>query len=108
MSDLDNTPNGEFEDEGSVSIRDLVEKPKMYRVLMHNDHFTTMEFVVEVLIAVFHKNEGEAYQIMMNIHQRGVGICGVFTFDIARTKINDVHKRAREKGHPLRCSYEEA
>ncbi|HNX57504.1 MAG TPA: ATP-dependent Clp protease adaptor ClpS [Spirochaetota bacterium] len=80
----------------------------MFRVLMHNDHYTTMEFVVDTLISVFRKNESEAYQIMMSVHTKGVGVCGTYTFDIARTKIAEVHKRAREKGYPLRCSYEEA
>jgi ATP-dependent Clp protease adaptor protein ClpS len=108
MGDYEGIPGGGLEDEGFVSTSETIEIPRLYRVLMHNDHYTTMDFVVEMLMKVFRKEEAEAYQIMMNIHTAGVGMCGVFTYDIARTKINDVHMRAREKGFPLRCSYEEA
>lgn len=106
MADHDNGTSREIE--GGLATHDKTEVPRMFRVLMHNDHYTTMEFVVDTLISVFRKNEGEAYQIMMSVHTKGVGICGTYTFDIARTKIAEVHKRAREKGYPLRCSYEEA
>jgi ATP-dependent Clp protease adaptor protein ClpS len=106
MGDTDQTPGRDFQD--GLATRDEVVTPKLYRVLMHNDHYTTMEFVIDVLINVFRKTEADAYQIMMQIHNSGVGICGVFTLDIAKTKISEVHRRAREKGHPLRCSYEEA
>ena len=94
--------------ESDLSTKETVDMPKMYRVTMHNDHYTTMEFVVEVLMDVFHRTEPDAVQIMMNIHQQGSGICGVYTLDIAATKTAEVHKRARERGFPLKCSYEEA
>lgn len=84
-----------------------VETPRMYRVLMHNDHYTTMDFVVEMLVKVFHKAAAEATQIMMEIHNKGMGICGIFTYDIAVTKINQVHQKAKLQGYPLKCSYEE-
>ena len=106
MGDTERTPDRDLQDE--LATREEVVTPKLYRVLMHNDHYTTMDFVVDVLINVFRKTETEAYQIMMEIHSSGVGMCGVFTLDIAKTKIAEVHRRAREKGHPLRCSYEEA
>ena len=95
------------ETEGDLSTHDEVREPKMFRVIMHNDHYTTMEFVVETLMQVFHKDEPEAYRIMMDIHQQGAGNCGIFTLDIAMSKIAEVHRRAREKGHPLKCSHEE-
>jgi len=106
MSHPDQTPMG-IQEEG-VATKDSTDTPKMFRVLMHNDHYTTMDFVVDVLMGVFHKKEPEANQIMLAIHTKGVGVCGVYTFDIARTKIAEVHRRAGEKGYPLRCSYEEA
>jgi ATP-dependent Clp protease adaptor protein ClpS len=107
MAGFDDVPGTGSEGESSILTRDKVEMPKMYRVLLHNDHYTTMEFVVEVLMKVFRKDEPEAYKIMMDVHKKGIGVCGVYTYDIARTKVNEVHTRAREKDHPLRCSYEE-
>ena len=76
----------------------------MYRVVLHNDDYTSMEFVVEILILVFQKKPEEAVRIMMNVHQKGTGICGVYTFEVAETKVETVHSLARENGHPLRCS----
>lgn len=76
----------------------------MYRVLLHNDDYTTMEFVVEILMLVFHKKPEEAARIMMNVHQKGMGICGVYPYEIAETKVEMVHNLAREHGHPLKCS----
>jgi len=80
----------------------------MYRVVLHNDHFTTMEFVVEVLVTVFAKPAREATRIMLDVHRRGSGECGVYSFDIARTKVAQVHALARQHEFPLRCSCEEA
>ena len=105
MGELEN--NGQGELEGDLGLQDKVSEPKMYRVVMHNDHYTTMEFVIDTLVQVFRKEEPEAYRIMMQIHQQGSGICGVFTLDIALTKIAEVHRRAREKSFPLKCSHEE-
>ncbi|OHD56144.1 MAG: ATP-dependent Clp protease adaptor ClpS [Spirochaetes bacterium GWF1_49_6] len=84
------------------------QEPPLFRVLMHNDHYTTMEFVVEVLSAVFQMPEQEATLIMLDIHKKGQGLCGVFTYDIAMTKISQVHELASENGFPLRCSCEPA
>ncbi len=75
---------------------------------MHNDDYTTMDFVVSMLESVFHKSAAEANRIMLNIHYRGLGVCGVYPFDIAETKVMKVHAQARAAGHPLRCSIEEA
>lgn len=76
----------------------------MYRVLLHNDDYTTMEFVVEVLMLVFGKKANDAAKIMMNVHKEGIGICGVYPLEIAETKVETVHSMARENGHPLKCS----
>ncbi|OGR31859.1 MAG: ATP-dependent Clp protease adaptor ClpS [Desulfuromonadales bacterium GWD2_61_12] len=81
-------------------------EPGRFRVLMHNDDYTTMEFVVQVLQKVFHKTTTEANQIMLSIHFRGVGVCGLYPYDIAETKVDRVHVLAREAGFPLRCSLE--
>ena len=82
--------------------------PPLFRVLMHNDDYTTMEFVIEVLRDVFHKPATEAEKIMLTIHFQGVGDCGTFPFAIAETKADQVRLRARKSGFPLRCSLEEA
>lgn len=82
-------------------------RPLRFNVFMHNDDYTTMEFVVQVLETVFHKPSTEANQIMLNIHFKGVGLCGAYPFDIAETKVDRVHSLAREAGFPLRCSLEE-
>lgn len=81
--------------------------PPLYRVLMHNDDYTTMEFVVSVLESIFHFQPTEANRIMLQIHMSGVGVCGTFPFDIAETKVQQVHLRARQEEHPLKCSMEE-
>lgn len=87
--------------------RDETQHPPMYRVLLHNDDYTTMEFVVEILMYIFNKSPETAAKIMMNVHQKGVGVCGVYTHEIAETKVNAVHNLARESGFPLRCSMEQ-
>jgi len=85
-----------------------VRKPKMYRVILHNDDYTSMEFVVNVLMSIFNKGEQEATKIMLDVHNKGKGECGVYTLDIAATKVKQVHYEAQKQGFPLRCSYEEA
>jgi ATP-dependent Clp protease adaptor protein ClpS len=75
-------------------------------VLMHNDNYTTMEFVVLMLEAVFHKPAAEAERIMLQVHTNGIGICGVYTAEVAETKICVVHRHAREHGFPLMCTME--
>jgi len=84
----------------------MTKRPPMFKVLLHNDHYTTMEFVVEVLQRYFHKNTAQAVEIMLNVHQNGVGTAGVYSAEIAETKIDRVHTLARKEGFPLRCSME--
>jgi len=86
----------------------VLQEPKMYRVILHNDHYTTMEFVVEVLMIIFNKPAAEATKIMLDVHKKGAGMCGVYTYDIASTKVAQVHHMAKSKEFPLKCSLEEA
>lgn len=81
-------------------------KPSMYKVLMLNDDYTPMEFVVHVLERFFNKNREEATEIMLHVHQRGVGICGVYTYEVAETKVTLVMDLARQHQHPLQCTLE--
>jgi len=103
MSDYNNP-----ETKGDVitETRDDVTEPSMYRVLLLNDDYTTMEFVVEILMLVFSKSVEEATQIMLNVHRIGVGLCGVYTYEVAETKVETVHALAKERGFPLKCSME--
>ena len=80
----------------------------MFRVLLLNDDYTPQDFVVDVLMRFFRKPEHEAVQIMLNVHHIGVGVCGVYAFEIAETKVNQVEQAAREEGHPLQCTLESA
>lgn len=85
-----------------------VQEPSLYKVLLHNDDYTTMEFVIMVLESIFHKSTGEATKIMLNVHQQGIGIAGIYTREIADTKIHIVHDLARKNEFPLKCSMERA
>jgi ATP-dependent Clp protease adaptor protein ClpS len=96
----------ELEDEVDSEIRDDVREPPMYRVLLHNDDYTTMDFVVEILMLVFNKSPEEAVNIMLNIHRKGIGLCGVYTYEVSETKVETVHAIAREHGFPLKCTME--
>jgi ATP-dependent Clp protease adaptor protein ClpS len=85
-----------------------VKLPPMYRVLLHNDDYTTMEFVVQVLQTVFHKSPADATQIMLHIHRTGIGVAGVYTCEVAETKVAVVDAMARQHEFPLKCTMEEA
>ena len=89
-----------------VRARPKTRKPAMYKVLMLNDDYTPMEFVVHVLERFFQKNRDEATQIMLHVHRRGVGVCGVFTYEVAETKVTQVMDLARQNQHPLQCTIE--
>jgi ATP-dependent Clp protease adaptor protein ClpS len=84
-----------------------VKQPKLYRVILLNDDYTTMDFVVLVLEGVFKKSPAEAVQIMLQVHNRGQGVCGIYAKQIAEAKVLQVHDRARSAGYPLRCTMEE-
>ena len=84
-----------------------VKEPPMFKVLLHNDDYTTMDFVIMVLETVFQKRAEDASIIMLNVHQKGVGVAGVYTRDIAETKITLVHDLARQHEYPLKCSLEQ-
>ena len=90
-----------------VHTEEALREPTQYKILMHNDHYTTMDFVVQVLESIFNKPQPEAVQIMLNIHQKGVGVCGIYTVEIAETKVDTVHFLAKQQGFPLKCSMEE-
>jgi len=96
----------EIEESADSITEEEVKEPSMYKVLLHNDDYTTMDFVVAILMGVFNKSMEESILIMMSVHRQGIGICGLYTFEVAETKMNSVHALAREKGFPLRCSIE--
>jgi ATP-dependent Clp protease adaptor protein ClpS len=90
----------------ALQTRTRTKKPALYKVLMLNDDYTPMEFVVHVLERFFGKSRQEATTIMMHVHRRGVGVCGVYTYEVAETKVNQVTEFARRNQHPLRCTLE--
>ena len=92
----------------ATKTRPKTKKPSMYRVLMMNDDYTPMEFVVQILVGVFNKTPEEATRIMLNVHQSGVGVCGIYTFEIAETKVSQVMDAAKRSQHPLQCTMEKA
>ena len=95
------------EADGDVLVSRKLKQPSRYRVLLHNDDYTTMEFVVQVLCTVFHKTIEEATEIMLAVHQQGIGQCGVYTREVAETRVRHVHHLAKGAGFPLKCSMEE-
>ena len=86
--------------------RHETKKPELFKVLLLNDDYTTMEFVVEILESVFHKQPAEAYRIMMAVHTQGKGLCGVYPHEVAETKVTQVMDFSRQHGHPLQCTLE--
>jgi ATP-dependent Clp protease adaptor protein ClpS len=99
----------EQSDLGVVTKRERkTAKPPMYKVLLHNDDYTTMEFVVQILQDVFNKPHAEAVQIMLHVHRRGIGVAGVYAYEIAETKVATVRALAKKFDYPLQCSVEEA
>lgn len=94
-------------EDGDILLEEEVKEPRQYKVLLHNDDYTSMDFVVSVLMEIFRKNREQAMTIMLSVHEKGIGVCGIYTAEVAETKVARVHSRARAKGFPLRCSMEE-
>lgn len=86
---------------------DEIQEPRRFKVLLHNDDYTTMDFVIYILKKVFNRTENEAVQIMMNVHKNGSGVCGIYTAEVAETKVVMVKNLARKEGFPLKCTMEE-
>ncbi|NMD08364.1 MAG: ATP-dependent Clp protease adapter ClpS [Phyllobacteriaceae bacterium] len=106
MARLPTKPN-DREDTGVLTrTKAKTKKPSLYKVLLLNDDYTPMEFVVHVLENFFSKTREEAYRIMLHVHQKGVGVCGVYTFEVAETKVTQVMDFAKQNGHPLQCTME--
>ena len=101
-------PNTDFEEAAVAETREKVEEPPLFKVLLHNDDFTTMEFVVWVLESVFNMPEEEAIQVMLNVHLRGLGVAGIYTYEIAETKVDKASALAREQEFPLLVTMEQA
>ena len=107
----------DFEDDDSdanrergvaTKVRPKTKKPSMYRVILMNDDYTPMEFVISILMKIFNKTADEASSITMAVHKNGVGVCGIFTFEVAETKVAHVMNAAKRSQHPLQCTLEKA
>lgn len=92
----------------ATKVRPKTKKPSQYRVFLLNDDYTPMEFVVGLLMGVFKKTQEEATQIMLDVHQNGIGVCGIYTFEVAETKVVQVLDAAKRSDHPLKCTLEKA
>jgi ATP-dependent Clp protease adaptor protein ClpS len=103
MSNNTERPDIEYE----IEQEEELDEPARYKVLLHNDDYTTMEFVVYVLKTVFAKSQSDAVQIMLHVHRNGVGVCGIYTAEIAETKVQRVRDMAKKEGFPLKCTMEE-
>jgi ATP-dependent Clp protease adaptor protein ClpS len=100
-------PGYEHDEAVATESKEKLEKPPLYKVLIHNDDFTTMEFVVLVLTNVFNRSEGEAFRIMLQVHVEGIGVAGVYTYEIAQMKAEKATSLARESEFPLLFTVEE-
>jgi ATP-dependent Clp protease adaptor protein ClpS len=97
----------DYEEIVDSETEEEVKEPSMYKVLLHNDDYTSMEFVVEILLSVFNKSIEDATITMLKVHKEGIGICGVYTYEVAETKVDAVHTLAREREFPLKCTMEQ-
>jgi ATP-dependent Clp protease adaptor protein ClpS len=97
----------EFDRDVVVETEKKLKRPSLYKVLLHNDDYTTKEFVVHILESVFNKDSTEAVQIMLHVHRNGIGVAGVYTYEVAETKVKTVESLARQYEYPLKCSIEE-
>ena len=108
MNSDQNNNNEEFQKGLLLDIKPKTKKPSMYNVLLMNDDYTPMEFVVMVLEKIFNKKQEEATQIMLHVHQKGIGICGTFTYEVAESKCKAVIDLAKKNEHPLQCTMEKS
>jgi len=102
MGDTERRAGGELLEK----TRQETKEPELFKVVLHNDDYTTMDFVVQVLETVFLKSPAEAFRVMMQVHTQGAGLCGLYPYDIAETKVTTVHDLAQQHGFPLRASME--
>ena len=100
-------PQSDYEEAAVAESKEKVEEPPLFKVLLHNDDYTTMDFVVWILASVFNMPEEQAIQVMLNIHLRGVGVAGIYTFEIAETKVERTTALAREQEYPLLVTMEQ-
>ena len=116
MMEMTHTLGPDSDDEGentpergvATKVRPKTKKPSMWRVLLMNDDYTPQEFVVSLLMGIFNKSPEDAYTIMLQVHRKGVGTCGVYTFEVAETKVAQVMDSAKRAQHPLQCTLEKA
>jgi len=103
-------PKGKPREQGDTAVvterKSKTQKPKLWKVILHNDDFTTMEFVIHVLEVVFNRTQAEAYELMLSVHRRGMCVAGVYTYEIAETKMNTVERMARAAEFPFLCTME--
>lgn len=107
MPDWEEDIGHDHEDGLLTEKKQEVKKPPLFKVLLHNDDYTTMEFVVFILVSIFHKAEQEAVKIMLDVHQQGIGVAGVYSYEIAESKVNKVTQMAQANEFPLLCTLEQ-
>ena len=101
-------PQSRYEETAVAESQEKVEEPSLFKVLLHNDDYTTMDFVVYVLVSIFNMTEDQAVQVMLNVHLRGIGVAGIYTYEVAEMKVDKTISLAREHEFPLLCTMEKA
>ena len=101
-------PESRYEEAAVAESQEKVQEPPLFKVLLHNDDYTTMDFVVHVLVSIFNMPEDQAVQVMLNVHLRGIGVAGIYTYEVAEMKVEKTTALAREHEFPLLCTMEKA